>query len=65
MYSLIKTLGLKKSLIREVPSLGLSLVIAEEAYKFGSFLLECGAFLTTWYLISMVADLCSRIRVRS
>jgi hypothetical protein len=56
MYSFLKSLGLKRFLISEMPALSISLLISEMAYKFGSFLLECGAFLTTWYLISMLAD---------
>ena len=56
MYSFIKNLGFKRFMIREMPALGVSLAVSEIAYKFGSFLLECGAFLTTWYLISLLAD---------
>lgn len=56
MYSLLKSLGAKRFLINEMPALSLSLLISELAYKFGSFLLECGAFLATWYLLSMVTD---------
>ncbi len=56
MYSFIKNLGFKRFLIMEMPALGVSLAISEMAYKFGSFLLECGAFLTTWYLISLLAN---------
>jgi hypothetical protein len=54
MYSFIKSLGLRNVMQAEMPALGVSLVIAEMAYKFGSFVLECGAFLATWYLMGMV-----------
>lgn len=54
MYTLVKSLGVKKFLSAEVPSLGLSLLTAEAFYKFGSFLLEGGAFLITWYLVSLL-----------
>jgi hypothetical protein len=53
MYLLLKNAGLKKFLTREMPSLSVSLILAEVFYKFGSFILECGAFLGTWYVISM------------
>ena len=53
MYLLLKNAGLKKFLTGELPSLSLSLILAEVFYKFGSFLLECGAFLGTWYIISL------------
>ncbi len=56
MYTLIKNLGVKKVLIAEVPALGSSLIIAEAFYKFGSFILECTAFLATWYLISFIVN---------
>lgn len=52
MYTLCKNIGLKKIVTNEVPSLGLSLIIAETFFKFGSFTLECGAFLGVWYCIS-------------
>ena len=54
MYSYLKSLGVKRFLINEMPALSMSLLISELAFKFGSFLLECGAFLTTWYLLSML-----------
>jgi hypothetical protein len=54
MYAFIKSLGLKKFLISEMPALGLSLMVSELAFKFGSFILECGAFLTTWYFFSLI-----------
>ena len=52
MYTLFKNIDLKKIVTNEVPALGLSLIIAEAFFKFGSFTLECGAFLGTWYCIS-------------
>ena len=54
MYGFIKSLGVKRFLISEMPALGLSLLVSELAYKFGSFILECGAFLTTWYFFSLI-----------
>jgi len=52
MYSIMKYQGVKKFLVSEMPALGISLLIAETVYKFGSFLLECSAFLVTWYVTS-------------
>jgi hypothetical protein len=54
MYTLLKNAGLKGFVINETPSLGLSLILAEEFYKFGSFTLECTAFLGTWYVSSYI-----------
>ena len=56
MYTLIKNISVKKIISNELPSLGLSLIIAESFYKFGSFILECGAFLGTWYVISFLLN---------
>jgi len=52
MYSIMKYQGVKKFLVSEMPALGISLLISETIYKFGSFLLECSAFLVTWYISS-------------
>jgi hypothetical protein len=54
MYTLLKNTGLKGFAINETPSLGLSLILAEEFYKFGSFTLECAAFLSTWYVSGLI-----------
>ena len=56
MYTLIKNISVKKIISSELPSLGLSLIVAESFYKFGSFTLECGAFLGTWYVISFLLN---------
>ena len=52
MYSIMKYQGVKRFLVSEMPALGISLLISETVYKFGSFLLECSAFLVTWYVAS-------------
>jgi len=56
MYKFIKTVGVKRFLATEMPAFGIALMLAEMFYKFGSFILECGAFLATWYLFSWVTD---------
>jgi len=48
----MKYQGVKRFLVSEMPALGISLLISETVYKFGSFLLECSAFLVTWYVAS-------------
>lgn len=48
MYTLIKSVSTHDLLLRQAPSLVASLVIAEAFFKFGSFSLECIAFLATW-----------------
>ena len=56
MYSLLSRVPLSFLISRELPSAGISLVIAEVFYKFHSFTLECAAFLATWYAISWLLD---------
>ena len=56
MYTLLKDKGAKKFLTTEMPSLGASLLVSEVFFKFGSFILECGAFLVTWYAFSFVVN---------
>ena len=56
MYTLFKNTGIKKVLTGELPSFGLSLIAAELFYKFGSFILECGAFMATWYVMSFLMN---------
>lgn len=54
MYTIVKTSGAKKLLATEAPAFILSLFLAESLYKFGSFTLECLAFLATWFIISFL-----------
>ncbi len=48
MNQMLKKLRIEGLLLEAIPSLGLSLLIAEMYYKLGSFSLECIAFLATW-----------------
>ena len=57
MFTLIQELGLKQALRREAIPLSLAFLIAEMAYKFKSFALECVAFLLTWYVLSLIQSL--------
>lgn len=52
MYTLIRNVGLRTGVLKEAPSLLLSMLVAESFYKFHSFTLECIAFLGTWYAVS-------------
>jgi len=55
MYQFLKSFGTKKFLLSEALSLAIALLLSEMLYKFGSFLLECGAFLITWFVLSWIA----------
>lgn len=51
MFTLVRMVPLNRLATEQLPSLALSLAIAEVAYKFHSFLLESIAFLATWYAL--------------
>jgi hypothetical protein len=53
MHTLVQTIGLGAAAKRELIPLGAAFLIAEFFYKFGSFALECVAFLATWYVLSV------------
>ena len=61
MYKAIQTLGLKAFLSREVPFALIALFTAELFYKFHSFVLECIAFLATWYVLDALVKFVRRV----
>lgn len=54
MYELVRARMAGPVLARETVAGIAALVVAELFYKFGSFSLECLAFLATWYGFGMV-----------
>ena len=62
MHQLIRSHGLVPTLTRELPAAAGALVIAELFYKFHSFMLECLAFLATWYVLSWGVSLVKKWR---
>lgn len=56
MYSLLHQIGLSQFLKRECVPLCFALLIAELWFKFGSFILETGGFLLTWYVFGAVSN---------
>lgn len=61
MFTLVRSLPLRQLLLAQAPILALSLVIAELFYKFGSFTLECIAFMATWYVLDLAANFLSNM----
>ena len=51
MFELVRSTTIAHLLSHQLPVFVVSLVIAEVFYKFGSFSLECIAFLATWFAI--------------
>ncbi len=56
MYELLRHTIQHKLLPQQIVSGGAAFIIANEFYKFGSFGLECVAFLITWGVIDFVAN---------
>jgi hypothetical protein len=61
MYSLIRSLPLRRLLIEQLPILLLSMFVAELFYKFHSFTLETIAFLATWFVLDWLAQTLLRL----
>jgi hypothetical protein len=61
VYALVRNLGTRVEVTREVATLAASLVIAEAFYRFHSFTLECVAFLATWMALGGLAELGGRL----
>jgi hypothetical protein len=56
MFHLIRSMTARQLLVRQVPVLATSFVIAEVFYKFHSFTLECAAFLATWFALDGITQ---------
>jgi hypothetical protein len=65
MYTLIRSRRLTELAVEQAPSLAASLLIAEAFYKFGSFALECLAFLATWYALDVVVQTAKQLVTRT
>lgn len=65
MFTLTRTLGIRKALSSEAIPLLLSLVTAEVFYKLHSFVLEAAAFLATWYCLSWAFSTLRRSKRRT
>lgn len=61
MYSLVRSLPLRKLLVEQLPVLLLSMIVAELFYKFHSFTLETIAFLATWFVLDWLTQTLLRL----
>lgn len=59
MFTLTRSIPVRRLLLQQAPALVASFVIAEAFYKFHSFSLECIAFLATWYVLDLALSLAS------
>jgi len=53
MYQLIRSLSRQSLVLRQLPVFGASFALASLFYKFGSFALECLAFVATWFALDL------------
>jgi hypothetical protein len=60
MLQMIRSTGVKNTLLAEAPPGLVAFMIAEIFFKFGSFAWECIAFLLTWCVLSFVYDAMKR-----
>jgi hypothetical protein len=61
MFRLIRSMTWKQGLAEQLPALAGAACIAEAFYKFHSFLLECGAFLLTWFVLDALLQGVARL----
>lgn len=61
MYQLLASISTQDLALRQSPAFASSFVIAALFYKFGSFALECLAFLATWFVIDAGIQLVGRL----
>lgn len=51
MYQLLTSIASRDIALRQLPAFAAAFLTASFFYKFGSFALECVAFLVTWFVI--------------
>jgi hypothetical protein len=65
MYQLFTSLKGQDLALRQLPVFLVSFVIASLFYKFGTFALECLAFLATWAVLDLVVAGILKIATKS
>ena len=65
MYTLVRELWGRRLFIEQLPALVAAFVIADVFYKFGSFALECAAFLVTWAVIDALIQVVASVLRRA
>jgi hypothetical protein len=56
MFQLFKFLGAQQLVLQQLPVFLVSFGLAAFFYKFGSFAIECLAFLATWAVLDLMSD---------
>jgi hypothetical protein len=65
VYQLLASISTHDLALRQTPAFAASFIIASLFYKFGSFALECVAFLATWFVIDAGIQLIGRMMGRT
>lgn len=64
MYYLFQNAADRRHLSKTTLAFIVALLVAELFFKFGSFSLECIAFLATWFGVDLIIDSLVRLRRR-
>lgn len=56
MFQLFKFLSAQQLVLQQLPVFLVSFFVAVLFYKFGSFAIECIAFLATWAVLDLISD---------
>ena len=65
MFTLLRTLSLRRIFAEQLPAVATAWLLAELYYKFHSFSLECAAFLLTWFALDALIQGLRRLVVPS
>jgi hypothetical protein len=60
MFQLLAAISTRDLALRQFPAFSISFLIASLFYKFGSFAVECAAFLFTWLLLDALVQIVVR-----
>lgn len=60
MFQLFQLISRQDLALRQLPAFTISFSIATLSYRFGSFALECVAFLATWFVVDALIQLIPR-----
>jgi hypothetical protein len=60
MFTLFRLIPVREALSAQLPVLVAAFAVAELFYKFGSFMLECLAFLATWFVFDLIVHVVRR-----
>jgi hypothetical protein len=64
MFQLLVHVGKHDLAVRQLPAFIISFTLASLFYRFGSFALECLAFLATWFVVDATFQLVAGVRHR-